>query len=259
MPDIIVPDGWRERLEALAGRRRDLWVLIAALGTVVLVALLWSTRGSAAVIAPPAEAVSMADQGAADTHPDATAGSAHTAPAGEAAGGPATAVPAAASPTDDVVLVHVAGAVRRPGLYELPLGARVADAIDAAGGPRPKAALGSVNLAQPLADGTKLDVPRSGQPAVAAPTVGTATGSATSAPASSTSTSSPGATPGAPIPLNTADQAALETIPEVGPVTAAAILEHRAEIGSFESVEQLIDVTGIGPATLEAIRPYVTV
>ena len=61
------------------------------------------------------------------------------------------------------------------------------------------------------------------------------------------------------VDLNEADQASLETIPGIGPVTATAILQHRAEIGAFESVEQLLDVTGIGPATLEALRPYVTV
>ena len=66
---------------------------------------------------------------------------------------------------------------------------------------------------------------------------------------------------GAPavIPLNTADQAALETIPGIGPVTATSILEYRDQIGAFESIDQLLEVSGIGPATLESIRPYVTV
>lgn len=136
------------------------------------------------------------------------------------------------------VHVHVAGAVQSPGLYRLPTGARVADAIEAAGGPRGRADLDAVNLAEELRDGLKIEVPVRGA-AVAV-------------------TGSPSMSPAA-VNLNVADQAALETIPGIGPVTATAILQHRSEIGSFASVEQLLDVTGIGPATLESLRPYVTV
>ncbi len=136
------------------------------------------------------------------------------------------------------VVVHVAGAVERPGLYELPDGFRVADAIEAAGGALSKADLDAINLADLLTDGLKIDVPVRGRAITVA--------------------ASPSASPG-PVNLNTADQVALEAIPGIGPVTATAILQHRTEIGSYESVEQLLDVTGIGPATLEALRPYVTV
>ena len=137
--------------------------------------------------------------------------------------------------------MHVAGAVRRPGLYEFPSGARVADAISTAGGPAAGADLSQLNLAELLVDGSKIQVPRRGR---AAPAVGAA----------------PSPTPSAlTVDLNSADQAALETIPGVGPVTALAILQHRDEIGGFQSFEQLLDVDGIGPATLEAIRPYVTI
>jgi competence protein ComEA len=143
-----------------------------------------------------------------------------------------------------VLLVHVAGAVHRPGLYEMPAGARVADAVQAARGPTERSDLDALNLAEPLQDGLKIDVPRRGEALAAAP-----------AP-------QPGASaagPAVPVNLNVADQAALETIPEIGPVTAAAILEYRAQVGSFSSVEEVLEVSGVGPATLEAMRPYVTV
>ena len=158
---------------------------------------------------------------------------------------PAIAAPAtesgtdtAASPTASVLFVHVAGAVAKPGLYRFPDGLRVADAIKAAGGPLRRADLDAVNLADLLTDGLKVEIPVRGSAPQPHPV----------------SSSTPG-----PIDLNTADQVALETVPGVGPVTAAAILQHRTEIGQYEGVEQLLDVSGIGPATLEALRPYVTV
>lgn len=144
-----------------------------------------------------------------------------------------------------MVFVHIAGAVHEPGLYEFPAGARVADAVESAGGPTRRADLDALNLAEVLVDGTKVDVVRIGE---AAPATGPATGPPGAAP-----------TDAAPIPLNSADQAALETIPGIGPVTALAILNHREEIGSFGSLEQLLDVDGIGPATFEAIRSYLTI
>ncbi|HET7482399.1 MAG TPA: helix-hairpin-helix domain-containing protein, partial [Actinomycetota bacterium] len=97
-----------------------------------------------------------------------------------------------------------------------------------------------INLAEVVLDGTKIDVPVAGHaPSGVSPALGPST------PAS--------------VDLNTADQTALESIPGVGPVTATAILQKRAELGRFDSFDQLLEVTGIGPATLEAIRPYVTI
>lgn len=205
---------WRDRLEQLAGRRRDTLLVAAIVAAIVLGGLaLWS-RGAPARVAPPA---TSNRGGVADARPVPT-------PAG-------------------VVLVHVAGAVKRPGLYELPSGARVADAVDAAGGPRPRGDLDRLNLAEALADGVKIEVPARGAPIA-------------STPLGSVPSPSPSV---AVIDLNQADQVALESIPGVGPVTATAILEYRAEIGSFSSVDQLLEVSGIGPVTLENIRPYVTV
>jgi competence protein ComEA len=137
-------------------------------------------------------------------------------------------------------MVHVAGAVKRPGLYPLPAGSRFADAVAAAGGPTARGDLDLMNLAQLLVDGTKVEVP---------PRSATSGGVPAAVPSSS-------AAPAA-ISLNAADQAALETIPGIGPVTAAAILQHRDEIGGFTSLEQLLDVSGIGPATYESMRDFV--
>lgn len=147
---------------------------------------------------------------------------------------------ASASPTA-VILVDVAGWVRRPGVYEFTEGARVIDAIDAAGGARPGAVLSSLNLAAPLVDGTQVLVPKESQ----------------SAPTTETGTGTSGAT--GLVNVNSATNAELETLPGIGEVIAQAIVDHRTENGPFTSVDQLVDVSGIGDATLENIRELVTV
>lgn len=148
---------------------------------------------------------------------------------------------AAATPPSTEVVVHVAGRVREPGLYTLEAGARVADALEEAGGVRPRVDLSTLNLARPLVDGEQLlvGVPGAG----ASPATG------------------PVGAPGASglVNLNTADAAALEQLPGVGPVTAASIIAFREEHGGFTSVDQLLDVSGIGEATLAEIAPHATV
>jgi competence protein ComEA len=143
------------------------------------------------------------------------------------------------------VFAHAAGAVRRPGLYELTAGDRVADLLAAAGGPLPAADLDRINLAAPVADGTQVVVPRRGEPA---PVVPTPTGDPTDP-----------AAPSAPVNINLAGPEELETLPGVGPSTAAAIIEYREASGPFTTVEQLIDVSGIGEAKLAALVDLVTV
>ncbi len=146
-----------------------------------------------------------------------------------------------------VVVVDVAGRVRRPGVVELPVGSRVVDALEAAGGVRGGVDLSALNLARVLVDGEQVLV--GAQPA---PAVGAVPG--TAAPPV------PGATaPAALVDLNTADQAALEALPDIGPVTAQAILAWRTENGGFTAVQELLEVDGIGPATLETLAPLVTV
>jgi competence protein ComEA len=135
----------------------------------------------------------------------------------------------------------VAGWVREPGVYEFTEGARVIDAIDAAGGARPGALLQALNLAAPLADGTQVLVPREGQEGVAPPPV------------------SGGAVAGGLVNVNTATATELEELPGIGEVIAQAIVDYRTENGPFASVDQLLDVSGIGDATLEDIRDLVSV
>lgn len=153
---------------------------------------------------------------------------------------PATSTPAPATPA--TVLVHVLGAVARPGLYELAEGDRVVDAVAAAGGFTAEADQAALNLAQVLADAQQVQVPRVGE-APPAPPAGAA----------------PGAAAGGLVNLNTADLAALDTLPRVGPSTAQKILDWRESNGPFASVDDLLAVSGIGEATLEGLRDLVTV
>lgn len=158
-------------------------------------------------------------------------------PAGEGAAGPVAA-------GGDVV-VHVAGRVRRPGVVELPPGSRVADALRAAGGARRGAELAALNLARPLVDGEQVLVSAPGDAVAPAPAAAAAVGG------------SPAGT-GALVSLNTADAAALDTLPGVGPVTAAKILDWRTAQGGFTSVDELLEISGIGEKTFAEIAPHVT-
>ena len=146
-----------------------------------------------------------------------------------------------ASPSAVPVIVDVAGWVRKPGVYELSAADRVIDAIQRAGGARKGAELSALNLAAPLIDGSQILVPKAG----AAPGVPGSGGTA------------PGGT--ALINVNTASATELEALPGIGEVLAATIVQYRTENGPFTSVDQLEDVSGIGPATLEDIRDLVTV
>jgi competence protein ComEA len=140
------------------------------------------------------------------------------------------------------LVVDVTGRVHHPGIVVLRQGARVVDALRAAGGARPGVDLASLNLARLLTDGEQIVVGGPAAASVASPPAG--------------ASGPPGATM---VNLNTADQTALESLPEVGPVTAQAILAWRTEHGGFTSVDQLLDVDGIGDATLAQLTPYVTV
>lgn len=130
------------------------------------------------------------------------------------------------------LLVHVAGAVARPGVVELPANARVIDAIDRAGGISEDAVLEGVNLARVLFDGEQIVVPRLGDEAPSSGAEG-------------------------PISISQADSATLQTLPRIGPATAERIIAWREAHGPFRSVEDLLAITGIGPATLEGLRPLI--
>ncbi len=153
---------------------------------------------------------------------------------------------AATEPASASVVVHVVGAVRRPGLYDLAQGSRVDDAIRSAGGAKPAADLALVNLAAPIADGQQIVVPARGAPA-----------------AGERGASVPGAAAVAaqagPVHLNTATLEQLDALPGIGPVTAQRILDYRDQHGGFRSVDELDAVPGIGPARLDQLRELVAV
>ena len=196
--------------------------VLVALG--LAVTAWWVVRSDAA----PAQDVSAAPAGAlvpVEAQPSSVT---DVAEAGDA-GTPAT------------VTVDVAGKVRRPGIAVLDAGARVVDALEAAGGIRPGADAVGLNLARVLVDGEQILVGVPAPPGVAAGVVPT------------------GEPPTALVNLNTADETQLDTLPEVGPVTAASILAWRSEHGGFTSVDELLEVDGIGEATLARIAPHVTV
>lgn len=156
---------------------------------------------------------------------------------------------------DGAVTVHAAGALVRPGVYVLPGDARVADAVAAAGGASPEADLDQLNLAARVSDGDRVHVPRKGEVAVPAPG-----GPSPPGPGAGTGTGAPGGTTRAQLlDLNTATADQLESLPGVGPSLAAAIVEHRSRNGRFRAVDDLVDVRGIGPAKLAALRPLVRV
>jgi len=138
-----------------------------------------------------------------------------------------------------LLVVDVAGAVRRPGLHSVPTGSRVQDAIAAAGGATRKAQLDAVNLAAPVADGEQIVVPGSGAGGVAA----------ASSPA--------GSSPSAPLDLNSATLEQLEALPGIGPVTAQKILDYRQQHGAFHAATELEGVPGIGPAHMAQLKGLV--
>lgn len=161
--------------------------------------------------------------------------------------GSAVTSPETGTASGTTVTVDVAGKVRHPGVLDLPAGSRVVDAIAAAGGPRPSADLSGLNRARVLVDGEQIVVGAIGAPV---------------APSGSSSAGAVGtgaAGPGALVNLNSATAEELDMLPEVGPVTAQAILDYRTEHGGFGSVDELLDIEGIGEKTLEKIAPHVTV
>ncbi|GAA0992105.1 hypothetical protein GCM10009563_05830 [Subtercola frigoramans] len=164
---------------------------------------------------------------------------------------PASGVPGA------VILVHVLGAVTRPGLYELPVGDRVVDAVAAAGGFTPEADQGQQNLARVVKDGEQIVIPERG----ASPALGSVAAGAALQAAGGASNSPTGAKalPLQPVNLNAADQGALETLPHVGPALAQRIIAWRSENGPFTQVEDLKNVSGIGDKTFAELQPLVTV
>jgi competence protein ComEA len=171
---------------------------------------------------------------------------------------PGSAAPSASATTSSSpapLVIHVAGKVRRPGVLRLPAGARVGDAVTAAGGPLPGVDLSSLNLARPLGDGEQVLVgvrpPPGSVPAGSAGTAGS--------PGQGGGPGS-GGVPGAdPVDLNTATVEQLDALPGLGPVLAQRVIEYRSSRGRFDSIEELREVTGIGERKFADLRDRVTV
>ena len=211
-------------------------IALVALAVALVVAAL--QPGPASIVGPP-------DAASSSGRPSSTA----AASGALISGGGGTPTPSAGA------FVHVLGAVARPGVFQLAAGARVVDAIAAAGGLLPEADPGAVNLARPVVDGEQLYVPRLGESPPAAPVQPSAAPGA----GGQGSTGGTGGTGTGLVNLNTASQSELETLPRVGPALAGRIIDYRTQHGGFTSVDDLKEVSGIGEATFAAIAPHVTV
>ncbi len=194
-------------------------VTLGIVAAIIGVLVVWAPRPTSAAVSIPLE---MGQQ---------TPGPSHVSAAGVSAAGVGD-----AGVSDAVVTVHVAGAVKRPGVYALPVGSRVTDALDVAGGPIAGAQLDSINLARQVSDGEQVRVPAEGE-----------TGA------------SGGLVADGRININTAQASQLEGLPGVGPVLADRIVTHREQHGPFASVEGLESVTGLGPAIVAGLAESATV
>jgi competence protein ComEA len=238
LPDTVKSDGmagWVASVRADPGRAGV--IALAVVGVIaVLVTAFTLVRDKAPAVAaaklPPVEMVSSASPTPGPAPPD----------------------------SDGPVVVSVVGLVHKPGLVTLAPGARIADALTAAGGAVDGADLIGLNMARRVTDGEQIlvgIVPAPGQPAAMGSSI--SSGPAGAAPTDAPSTDGKTSTPGGLVDLNTATVEELDTLPGIGPVTAAAIVAWRDANGRFTSVDQLGDVDGIGPARLEKLRTLVRV
>ena len=245
----------RPRRLALAPRAAMVFgalLLVLGLG-LALRAVLTAPDGASGAASPTSTGLPATAVDPAATGPPGSA--AASGPADPAATGPGAADPAGA-PAGRIV-VHVVGAVVSPGVVVLADGARVADAIAAAGGAASDADTEQLNLARVLDDGEQVRVPHAGEQ-LAAPDPGPSPPGASGGGAAAGS--SGGSTPGGGVVnINTAGVSELEALPGIGPALAARIVEYRDGHGPFASVDDLTDVPGIGPAKLEALRSQATV
>ena len=247
IPESVRPERLRDTRWTLSPRH------VVVLAAVLAIGLSWAawsvfrarpetlpdTRPSTAATGSPVAQPSSGSQS------PAAAGT--TQPAGAQASpnqpGQSTGIPG--QPTG-VVVVHVAGKVRRPGLVRAPTGSRVADVLTLAGGPLPGVDLTTLNLARQVTDGEQIIV---GQPNALPPA---------STPGATTS-SAPTAPPEAPVNLNTATLDQLDALPGVGPVLAQRILDYRTQNGPFTTIDQLQEVPGVGPKKFDSLKPHVRI
>lgn len=227
-PPIHQSPGATAPRQALEFGRRHLQVIGALLALGVLLGGFALTRARSHPVAPPAVAAIPAAPAAASASPTAT----------------------------PEVMVHVLGAVNRPGVYRLPAGARVVDAVDAAGGLTPQARPGELNFAQPLEDGQQVLVGSTDNPGGQVRTDGGGDAGGTA----STTSEGTGAKPsGGKVNLNKATVDQLDALPGIGPVTAGKIIAWREQNQKFTRIEELQEVPGIGPKSYAELAPLVTV
>jgi competence protein ComEA len=236
-----------------AGRRwavRGCLVLVLAAAAVVGFRL---ATGQAQV--SPSEVPPLASAPERSPAPSATAEPAASAPAEDARAASSGAPSASGA---DRLVVHVAGAVKRPGVYRVPAGARVSDAVAKAGGALPTAQLDAVNLAAVIVDGTQLRIPARGEQQRAGPYA--AQGGAAPAPSDSggDTAGGTGGAPAAPVRINSASAQELEQLPGIGPALAQRLIAFRNEHGRFAGEADLDAVEGIGPAMLAKLRGSVS-
>ncbi len=208
-------------------------------------------------VEPIDERIPLVDEVIVGTAAEADAGSgAPTVP--PAPVGPPNGDADSAAPTTEIVrlVVHVSGAVRNEGLVEVTTGSRLADAIDAAGGPTDTADIHRLNLATPVVDGMHIRVPEHGEegenatrPLIESPIAGSGSGRS----------GEPAGSDGPAVNVNQADVVELQRLPGVGPAIADAIVTWRDDNGPFGAIDELLDVPGIGPAKLAAIEDLVTI
>ncbi|QAY71940.1 ComEA family DNA-binding protein [Xylanimonas protaetiae] len=227
-----VAGGSEEELDAVGGQR-------------------WALRPRTALVAVGAVLVLAAALAVVASWPHQDVDAVALAPVADASAAPQAPLPEpAASPTPSaLVVVDVVGQVQSPGLVTLPAGSRVFDAVAAAGGATDGAELGAINLARPVVDGEQVRVPAPGEVVAAAAPPDGGTGEPSGA----------GGRGAGLVDLNTADEAALDTLPGIGPALAARIVAWRTDNGPFASVDELDEVAGIGPAMLAKVRDLVTV
>ncbi|HWV77832.1 MAG TPA: ComEA family DNA-binding protein [Isoptericola sp.] len=237
------------------GLRAAVVASVAVLLVAVVVAVVATARPDDVITLAGASASSAASEASGDPSAASEPAAGTTAATGSVRAGdggagrpPGT---SEAAPAPGTVVVHVVGEVREPGLVTVPAGARVADALAAAGGTTRRADAAGLNLARAVVDGEQIRVPRPGETVPAPGAVPDGTGGSTTGGASS-------ASPGGAVSLNSATAADLEVLPGIGPALAGRIVAWREENGPFTSVDELDEVSGIGPSVLAQVRDLVT-